>query len=379
MQINPNYNYTFKGYDARPLKGFLMAENLRGIGNEMAEIGKKEGFKIFSLFGRCNHKICKEGPSDFNWMGYDPWTQDYWTITRNSILTNASRQETEAIKNFFGLSSINNGNGTTFLTEQKHIPGGNCYIVKSGDSEEILIGEYNANPIHSANYSAEEIKYMYGVDKVISIPQIDYHIDLFLRPLDNKRILLNDDKMGLEILKTMKDKLTKHISTIPEEEAEEFNNTLLNINEILVRNEAETLTYAEELQKERNADDVEKVLKENGYEVIRVPGNLCNIKGGIYGLTKKYKFNFINANVIKNNNNELVYITNKSDMDEVLGLTPKVKEVIGGSIEDYFTKAISKYVKPEHIYFVSGKENAVAKYMLGNCYGGIHCACAEVL
>lgn len=379
MQINPTYNYSFKGYDARPLKGFLMAENLRGIQDEMAAIGKKEGFKIYSLIGRYNRRTCQEGTTEFSWMGYEPWTQDYWTITKNSLLSNAPQQETESIKNFFGLNSINNGKGLTFLTEQKHIPGGNCYIVKSGNTEEILIGEYNANPEHSANYSAEEIKSMYGVDKVISIPQIDYHIDLFLRPLDNKRILLNDDKMSIEILKTMKDKLIKHISTIPPNEAEEFNNALININDAIVRNEAETLTYAEELAKEANSNDVEKVLQENNYEVIRVPGNLYNLRGGIYGLTKKYKFNFINANVVKNNNGELVYITNKSDLDEVLGLTPKVKEIIDGGVEDYFARTLSKYVKPEHIYFVSGKENAVAKYMLGNCYGGIHCACTEVI
>ena len=40
---------SFKGYDARPLKGFIMNSNNGGIASEMLNIGKKEGFKIFSV------------------------------------------------------------------------------------------------------------------------------------------------------------------------------------------------------------------------------------------------------------------------------------------------------------------------------------------
>ena len=41
------YNLSFKGYDARPLKGFIMMTNYGGIANEMANIGTKESFDVF--------------------------------------------------------------------------------------------------------------------------------------------------------------------------------------------------------------------------------------------------------------------------------------------------------------------------------------------
>ena len=49
MNIQFTQNTNFKGYDARPLKGFLMSSNSWGIANEMRYIGEKEGFKVYSL------------------------------------------------------------------------------------------------------------------------------------------------------------------------------------------------------------------------------------------------------------------------------------------------------------------------------------------
>ena len=48
MNIQSISQTNFKGYDARPLKGFFMSSNCRGIAEEMREIGQREGFRIFS-------------------------------------------------------------------------------------------------------------------------------------------------------------------------------------------------------------------------------------------------------------------------------------------------------------------------------------------
>jgi len=55
MQINQQQNnlsnISFKGYDARKLRGFLMATNYSNIANEMSKIGRKEGFDVFIADG----------------------------------------------------------------------------------------------------------------------------------------------------------------------------------------------------------------------------------------------------------------------------------------------------------------------------------------
>ena len=49
MKIQATSDTNFKGYDARALKGFLMSSNCQNIALEMSNIGKKEGFKIYSV------------------------------------------------------------------------------------------------------------------------------------------------------------------------------------------------------------------------------------------------------------------------------------------------------------------------------------------
>lgn len=378
MQINSTNNFSFKGYDARPLKGFLMSENLRGIQDEMAAIGKKEGFKVFSILNKGGKSICKEGPSAFSWMMMnDPWAQDYWTFRKDSLLTNSSTSESEAIKSFFALSTINNGKNIIHESAKKHIAGGNLYIVKNGDKEDIFVGmdEINFDNTYNPNkLTIQEIKEIYDAERVIPIPQMDYHIDLFIRPLDNKRVLLADDEMSLKILEEMKNKISEHIKTIFPRDAGEFEYAFFQMKHFI---SARTEDF-EGSNSRAMTSEIEKILTDSGYEVVRVPANISVLNEHGIVHNKKYRFNFINANVTKNSNDELVYITNKSNLEEILSLTPKVKEVIGGGVEDYFARAISEYVKPEHIYFVSGKDNVVAGYMLWSSYGGIHCACAEV-
>lgn len=372
MNIQPITQQSFKGYDARPLKGFLMSLNCRGIADEMAAIGKKENFKIFTAYDP-NRGGTGEFIPPYKKSTDGLWVQDFWMIVKNKLMVFDCDKRSESIKNFFNLkydftekimrkteefTSLNSrlkelvtrvfedpAYMSEFNTKQMmirelqdkaHIAGGNIFIVKNGNKDEVLVGEDELE-----NYSLDEIGGMYCADKVVALPQMDFHLDLFIRPLDKKRILLADDDLTLELLKKHSSKYTGRFE------------------------------YEMECNDLAKADEVAKILEENDYEVIRVPGRvyiegLNTLDGRSY---LSHRCNYINANVIKNPDGDLVYITNKSDINKKVGF----------DFEGEFIKSISPYVKKEKVYFIQGKDNFVARKMLRNYHGGIHCACTEVL
>lgn len=373
MTMRVNNQISFKGYDARPLKGFLMSSNCSGVADEMQQIGNKEGFDIFSYVDDGQSGQCKKSVPPRKKGLHWPWAQDYWTIANKKLFTKDSNCIANSIKDFFNLNfdetetQVRNNflktgkdrGYTDLILNASHISGGNIFIVKDNDSDIALIGEEELE-----KYSVEQVKKMYGVSKVISLPPVDYHIDLFIRPLDNKRILLADDNMTLELF----DEISKDLKNYPGVKyiTDSFKNNFKS--------------YLEKNVNSPKTEEVEKILKDNGFEVIKVPGRAYYISKSEFerNYDIHYDFNFMNANVLVNPDGELVYITNKSDMDSRLALTPKIKENIGGGFEDYFKKAISPYVKPEHVYFVDGEDNFISKKLLEKYFGGIHCTCSEV-
>ncbi len=398
MNIQPTTQNSFKGYDARHLKGFLMSSNCYGIADEMYKIGQKEGFRIYSPFGGLFENKCDEIVPPYSTNG-NLWAQDYWTIVKDKLLTLKTTKLTDSILKFFNLkyditekctretprfmqinqdlfslfadiaekepenvkdSFIRIKDELNYLHQKAHIPGGNIFIVKDGKKDSILIGQYEL----LIKYDTEDIQAMYGVKKVIPLPQMDYHLDLFIRPLDDKRILLADDKMSLDIL-------YKGLAKLKSSESDKEYQTMLSFiknfeTNISINNRAQT-------------DNVAQMLNKNGFEVIRVPGRIYEtIPSENEEPYLKQFCNFINANVLINREGELVYITNKSNIDELLGLTPELSEKIGFSFENEFIKSISKYIKPEHIYFIDGDKNFISQIMLTEYQGGIHCVCSEV-
>lgn len=418
MKIQSTNINSFKGYDARPLKGFLMNCNNAGIATEMSAIGAREGFKLFSVSG---HK-CSEGVLAGKKRGVlNIWAQDIWTLLGASVVFQQLSKQTKAILSQFNLSpnqtqqnmrefedccielkeNINQKDkeiieySNTINCEMKvliektrekkalekdledlqkdiHIAGGNLFITQGENGDEILVG---ANELQV--FYPNEIKEMYSVEKVISIPQMDYHIDLFVRPLDNKRILLADDNKTLEVFEKGLRKIQNCIvkSSDKEEQAKyrELSNEML----------AKYKEFKNNIKHNNNAtaDEVSSVLEENGYEVIRVPGRLYSLYDDVEISKEKvlqHYLNYMNANLTKNDNGDIVYITNKSSFDKKLGLTPEISEEIDFSFEKEFIKSISPYVKKEHIYFVEGTDDYVSEEMLWKSLGGIHCACTEI-
>ena len=388
MNIQP----TFKGYDARPLRGFIMNSNCRGIADEMYKIGKQEGFQIFIPdIIRGMETI----PPQQNHIS-ELWAQDYWTIVKDKILALKTDEKTEMIKKFFQLKDdftqkvtrttdelkkLNNELWNLFAEiartnpddfneifnrkkaqlyqnlHNAHISGGNLFIVNNGKRDCVFVGESELE-----KYNIEDIQSMFGVQNVILLPQMDYHLDLFIRPLDKKRILLADDKLSVQILEEGLSRLSHEDYTY------KAMRSFINIFKSYIQ-----------LNNRAQADEIEEILKKNGFKVIRVPARVYETEPAVdEKASLKHICNYINANVLINKDGELVYITNKSTLDEDLGLTPALSQKIGFSFEQAFINSISKYVNPEHIYFVDGDKNFVSKFMLTGYQGGIHCVCSEV-
>lgn len=411
MNIKPLSQDSFKGYDARPIKGFLMSSNSHSIAEHMAKIGEKEGFKIFMVKGS---KV--EANPNFKEILFNPelWAQDYWTILKDKLLakeynktfyiirdafnlcmdfTEKICHETDKIKHLRqnlwdlfdemrepkglkGRDLIETAkdfkvtkNNLESCIKRAHIDGGNVFIVKGDDNqEEVIIGEDELK-----NFDLEEIQAFFEVDKVTVLPQMDYHLDLFIRPLDNKRILLTDDEISLNLLQAQLEHLEDFMINFSEENRTKF----IQIKNNLERQIAK-FTEAIEKNPYAKAGEVEKILKEKGFEVFRVPGRIYEIlQSGHNAPQLKQLCNYINANTFKKNNGELVYITNYSDFDEkIMGYD--LKEMIGLNFQQAFISYLRPFVNEESIYFINGEDNFISETMLPKLQGGIHCVCAEI-
>ena len=414
MKINSVNTTSFKGYDARPLKGFFMNTDCRGIAQEMKAIGKKEGFKIFSVHKGNRGDFCSASLPEYRKDSGNVWAQDSWTFLKNKLLVYEKSSLSDAVKDFFRLeydrvqtekrdepamnalwqdikelySDISYFNQTDDPFEQiqqsmmmidydnkkevfkrfldsTHVSGGNVFITKN----KVLMGEKELE-----NFSESELEKMFNTDKIVFLPQMDFHLDLFIRPLDNNRVLLADDKLTRDTILSGMEKLVEFLKTQPPEERQKYKDTFVKMGSVY-----QTFDKLIFLNKFPKADDVEKKLNENGFEVIRVPGRLYNVyenKSGKQSL--RHHCNYMNANVFLNKDGDLVYITNKSNIDEMLGLTPEISEKIGFSFENAFIESISPYIKKDKIYFIRGEDDFLVKEMLPEYQGGIHCACAEI-
>jgi len=365
MNINSiNNNSSFKGYDARKLKGFIMSGNCHNLAQEMQNIGRKEGFDVYSVFNdNFNRVIVSSKLPKSTRIMFEVWAQDFWTIYKNKLFASIDNCKTFMISEKFNLYR-------KYMETNKNdvvdISGGNLYFIQEDDyTDSLLVGVNEQN-----RFTKDDIKKRYDIDKVIFIPQMDFHLDLFIRPLDNKKILVTDDNKTLEVLNEI---LNRLLSLPKEQQTKEIKSSILSVK-------YQKGLFEQTLKKNNlsQTDEIVDILEKNGFTTIRVPGRLYSIIENLDKSILQHDFNYINANVLKNKDNELVYITNKSDIDNLLGLTPDIISKIGTSVEKSFIDSISPYIKNEHIYFVEGDNNFVAQLMLLGFRGGIHCACTEI-
>jgi len=412
MRLNniPNYNINFKGYDARPMKALAITSpgyNCE-IARELERIAEVGNFKLQILTGnklkdlayidelvptpedvrkrqeefyRKYNGLIKNGmkinvnsnPEPPRPRGFKPskgtcvWAQDINTVTPSGKVVGNPQQMTLA-RNIAALHNLK------AQVDYDWLPGGNIYYIRnSKGKDELLAGKHERRKISDEDTKEidyEKLKNFYGVNKITFLPQLDFHIDLYVRPLDNKRILVADDNLTLKVLQDGIKKVTKAFKECTDTKKAQYLDTILEKLEIL---EGEFLCTVATTKFSRNKK-LKKILKANGFTVIPVPGRLYDMN---YSSTPCHKMNYMNGIALKNDNDELVYITNKSKVDVDLGITPQLEKELDFSMEKAFKDSVAEYIKPENIFFVSGLYNEIADNLTKK-RGGIHCMVTEI-
>lgn len=361
----------FKGYDARPLNSVLMtvcdSPRAFDIIKQMSKIGQKDGFKVYftnrtnKLYGNLNKiknffRICNHTDS------LTKWAQDHAILTpENRVFAHQIYTDESIPKRIAAISKAK------FSYTNYFVEGGNLFFVKNGTHEEILIGAKETESI-----DPDIFKKLYGASKVHVIPQADFHIDLFLRPLNNKRILVADDELMIHELKQAVKNLKHYEKQATPTEKQSLENLQKKLEDTL-----RDFSYQAKNNKNPSMEEVVKTLDEQGFQPIRIPGRLYGrIPNQNYD-NLKHSLNYMNAVVHEKPDGTLTYITNKSTLNERFNITPEISQQIDFDFEKILTKYLEPYIKKEDIHFISGKENHLA-YLLEAQQGGIHCLCKEI-
>lgn len=361
--INP-YSPSFNGYGARPLKGIFMRyttsipQHFEKIAIQMEQIGKQHGFDVFvhgnnEIVSRNMQSLSSvsspiRGGSNYTWVQDNVTFLPNHEILQNNKIINKFNM---AVSKFFG-----------FETKKtiEHIPGGNYFIIENNGQKELLLGSFNIT-------DAETLCNDLGITSIKILSQADFHIDLFIRPLKDKVVLLANDKMWLDRLNSVIKKIEtdKNLNTDPKickvyNKLKEIR-TFVNIMNM----DISCSPYAQLV-------NVEKDLLDAGYKVVKVPGRIFDYITADDGVLPSHFLNYMNAIVHENSQGELVYITNKSNLNKYCGITESIAKKIDFDFDSEFINSVKDYIKPENIYFVN------SKFFLKEYQGGIHCLGTEI-
>lgn len=376
-QLNTSYYKSFsvpsfKGYDARPLKGVIVTLNdgmdSFSVVNDLKKIGDKDAFKVFYAVEKgkllSDIKKIKNLFEEKIQAALYKWAQDEVILAPNKTVH--SDRNSGLANKIAGLTK-----SKLQLTEssQSRFEGGNLFFVKKDGKEELFIGKNDF-----LGHTIDDLKQKFGVEKIHVVPQADYHLDLFMRPLKDGKILICDDSMTIKALNKAIKSIQKYIET--------NNCSKTEKNELLaVKEKLQTLLkeFKKDVKLNHNfsADNQEKFFKSIGYEPIRVPSRIYTTIPNSPCDDLSHSLNYINAIVHEKADGDLVFITGKSALDEECGITKKISEKIGFDFEKMFVDAVSPYIKKENIKFISGDNNYLAN-LLKKEEGGLHCLCNEI-
>lgn len=354
MQVQ-NKSITFTGYGARPLRGlFLRNTNVKGfnkIAGQLETIGKEQGFDVFvqtneGVLSKNLGEIHKDkyirGGSEYIWSQDNiTFAPDNMFLSNFRVISKLSRD----VEKFFGIKKYETCN---------HIPGGNYFVIDDNGKRELLLGRYSMGDL-------ERVVEILGVDSVNILSQADFHLDLFIRPLKNKTVLVADDKLWFDRINgVVKDiQNDKSLTKVRNKLIEIRNKLCVMVSEI--PNSLYTHTGI-----------VQEELAEAGYNIVKVPGRIFEYINDYDGILPQHILNYMNGIVHENKNGDLVYITNKSNLNKYCGITDNVAQKIGFDFQTEFINSVKDYIKPENIYFVDSQK------FLKNLQGGIHCLAAEI-
>ncbi len=372
LQINAyravNNNQTpFKGYDARPLKGVLMTASDAdsfSIISQMADIGKKNGFKVYFTDSSkqiyTNIEAIWQSIKDKTYRIFTKWAQDDAVLTpQNTVISTTFPQEREFADK---VAKVTNGKVSY---PQEFIQGGNLFFVKNNGKEELFIGSDEV-------FRTTNLKKVYGVSKVHVIPQADFHLDLFIRPLNNKTVLVADDNLTLKEIQSAIKNIGKYKKNNNCTESE-----IMELDTLKNRLEQFLKDFKKESGSCKNPkyNEVAQKLQKSGYTPVPVPGRIYyTVPGGERDDLVHY-LNYMNAIVHQKKDNSLVFITNKSNLNEKFNITPEISEKIDFDFEKMLKKALKPYVQESDIHFIEGQH---ISELLTDEGGGIHCMCNEI-
>ena len=308
-------NISFKGYDACPIKNlYVDSVGFKPFHHEMKEIANKEGAGLVKM------------------NDSSKWMQDNNTLLRGGngeILLNNGGVSYDVL-NYFNRHGIESKNQYGFAK------GGNCFIGKNDKGERwVMVGAKQSFIIDNKE---DLIADAYEVDKknIIIVPQQDYHLDVFLRPIGYPYVLVDDPELDI-----------KNLS--------EFNSDS-------AKNTIEYLKYIINSKENPKCKDTIKALEGAGFVPIRIAGNYLN---GI---------NFMNAIVNRHKDGTMTYITNSSLSDDNEDFS-KLQEIFEAELK-------AKVPDIKKVYFIKGKQknpqcDNEMMYHLQWEGGGIHCLCLE--
>lgn len=349
--FSPINNINFKGYDARPMRTIVMRNadtfDLSTAAREVRQIGINHGFSVI---------LEDEG-------NMRPWIQDVVYFTKDKMLINRAEGKSHStLCENYGLAKER-------IPERRFIAGGNLYLINNDGKEKILVGK------------SEKIKNaqkLFPDREIIQIPQADFHIDLFIRPLKDNNILVADDNMTLKILKNAKESLETYMKENP---GGNHNDSYKKLNKLICDMEMarNKIFYSD-------TNEVISKLKEEGFNVIKTPGRIYKGRKTFFGNIDSLanKLNYINAIATIDDSGEIIYISNKSNLLNELEIDDELANKIGLNFEENFKKSVADYINPENIYFIEGGIDIDKKYhsnipeILEDLSGGIHCLCAEI-
>ena len=318
MKIN-FLTQNFKGYDALPLKAVHYEDSpfTRAFDDEMRSIAQKEGFEIKSAKGSCK------------------WLQDNVTYIERDKKPFMLTRDSFAVDSFVANSK---GFGIPQDYSVNYSIGGNTFIGKNSSGERwMLVGEDEIDRIGKHTIAKT---YDVKIKNIYAIPQQNYHLDMFLRPIGYPFVLVDNPSLVKKKLSNM--------------EFDGTNSDLL----VLQRDFNEW-----EQNRQRDFASHKKVMqavKKAGF----IPIEIAGVYGG--------NINFMNAIVNKRPSGAISYITNSSVCE-----SPFISKIE----EEFKADLMQKVPYCNRVYFVSGpiEENGknYLMYQLGTFGGGLHCMTSE--
>ncbi len=317
MNLKTQFGTAFKGYDAAPLKRiYIEQEYSKPFEEELRAAAKAENIRVATIYD--NLKWVQDDKTIIEKVG-GPFFIATGKVGDNCLVQMRSKYKMPAART------------PDFLI------GGNVFIGKLPNGEKwLLSGEHNTTQDVESIAKTYEIK----PENIHFLPQQNYHLDMFMRPVGYPFVLVNDPKLVLENIEKLDG---------TEKEKEEFKRSIKRYYKL-----QDSLGYS-------SAEGTIKKLEELGFVPIRIAGD--------YGEA----FNFMNAIVNMHNDGKISYITNSS----------KCTNKLHSSIEKIFADDLREKVPfLDKIYFISGKSTPAydTNYMMDALMyggGGIHCMTME--